>query len=133
MVKVKTLKNNSFLIETRNSAPAEKMKVVKCIGIVSVVVERSHHKTLNSSKGIINCEHLCFLEDNTILEELKEDLRRILKRGTPAVGEQGTTAGFQNTGSFCLTFNTPTKSLSDMSCIVEVIISQFKFRFSHKL
>jgi len=50
----------------------ENKKLLKLAKIADVDVTASEHKTLNFSKGVIYCNDLRHIDEDTILQELKQ-------------------------------------------------------------
>lgn len=118
VVSVKSLPDFQFMINTKTSAQADKLLNSSRIGTRDTSF--TLHPFLNTSKGLVRCRNLCYLDDSEIVEELKEckvvKVERFLTRGTPVQGEKGTKpenqkpndkSEFKNTGTFLLTFSIP--------------------------
>lgn len=114
---VKRLRDGTVLIETIDKKQAETLlKMMKLSAEINVKVE--YHPTLNTTKGTIYCPDLISINDEIILEELKDqkvvEIRRILKK-KPGIQQQinnSTDSNFKkdnlvDTGVFVLTFNLP--------------------------
>ena len=69
-VESKFLKSGDILIKTQNAKQAQQL--IKIIGIMDAKVTVTEHKTLNSTKGVIQAYELQHEERETLLEYLKD-------------------------------------------------------------
>ncbi|XP_037808781.1 uncharacterized protein LOC119601716 [Lucilia sericata] len=88
----KKLQAGTILIKTKNSVQANKL--IKLISLSPTIkIEISEHKTLNTTKGVIYCNDLRNIEENEILQELKNqnviEVKKILKKVDDKLVETG--------------------------------------------
>jgi len=66
---VKKTRDGGLLIKTKNNTQATKL--LKLTKIADMEITATEHKTLNFSKGVIYCNDLRYIDEETILRELK--------------------------------------------------------------
>jgi len=79
---VKKTRDGGLLIKTKNNTQATKL--LKLTKIADMEITATEHKTLNFSKGVIYCNDLRYIDEETILQELKPqkviEVKKIMKR-----------------------------------------------------
>ncbi|XP_041565726.1 hybrid signal transduction protein dokA-like [Drosophila elegans] len=79
---VKKTRDGGLLIKTKNNTQTTKLLKLTKIGDMEITA--TEHKTLNFSKGVIYCNDLRYIDEETILRELKPqkviEVKKIMKR-----------------------------------------------------
>ncbi|KAH8335208.1 hypothetical protein KR067_001175, partial [Drosophila pandora] len=91
VVSCKKLRDGNLLLQTKDIRQAEKL--LKLTNILHIPVAVSEHRTLNYSKGVIYSNDLRGIDEEEILENLKNqkvsDVRKIMKNFTSEPTETG--------------------------------------------
>ncbi|XP_044779770.1 uncharacterized protein LOC123327423 [Drosophila simulans] len=102
----KRTRDGNLLIKTKNELQARKL--LKLTKIADVDVTASEHKTLNFSKGVIYCNDLRHIDEDTILQELKpqkvSEVKKIMKRQNPNSNSDTNNITLVETGLIIITF-----------------------------
>nr|AAA74494.1 unknown protein [Drosophila teissieri] len=102
----KRTRDGSLLIKTKNELQA--IKLLKLTTMADVEVTATEHKTLNFSKGVIYCNDLRYIDEDTILQELKPqkvtEVKKIMKRQNPNSNSDTNNTTLIETGLIIITF-----------------------------
>jgi len=83
-------------------------KLLKLTTIAEIEVTTNEHKTLNFSKGVIYCNDLRYIDEDTILQELKSqkvtEVKKIMKRQNPNTNFDSNNPTLIETGLIIITF-----------------------------
>nr|XP_043069358.1 uncharacterized protein LOC122322068 [Drosophila bipectinata] len=100
---VKKTRDGTLLIKTKTHLQATKLLKLNKIANMEILV--TEHKTLNSSKGVIYSNDLRYIDEETILQELKPqkviEVKKTMKKQTTS---NNTNTNTTETGLIILTF-----------------------------